>query len=115
MRFLVVIISNYLGLWLSLKYINGFVLKGGPKELIITSIFLAVLLFTLKPILKIISAPIILITLGLFILIINGFLLWMTDYFFNFIKFKNYTALGFTTIIVSLTNALFGIVYKLIK
>jgi len=115
MRFLVIIVSNYLGLWLSSKYINGFILSNNFKEMLIVSTFLAILFFILKPLLKIISAPIILITLGLFILIINGFLLWITDYFFEFMRFETYIALGLTTIIISLTNVLFGIIYRIIK
>lgn len=59
---------------------------------------------TVKPILKFISAPIIILTLGIFSLIINGFLLWLVSYFLDFVVIQTYGALVWSTIIVSLAN-----------
>jgi putative membrane protein len=50
------------------------------KVALIVALVLAVLNVTLRPILKLISLPITLITLGLFALIVNGFVFWLVPF-----------------------------------
>lgn len=47
------------------------------KVALIVAIVLAILNVTLRPILKLISLPITLLTLGLFAFIVNGFVFWL--------------------------------------
>ena len=48
--------------------------------------------------------PLIIITLGLFTLVINGLILWTVDYIFDFITIRDVTALLYSVIIISIVN-----------
>lgn len=108
------IAGNSLGLYFAQKSIENFVFSGGYLNYLMTGLFLAILNFTVKPIIKFISAPIILITLGLFIIVINALMLWVTDYVFNFMAIETTTALILSTILIGFINLILGIIYKII-
>ena len=59
------------------QIIPGFTLDGGFWTLIIGSTTLALMFLILKPILNIISFPVNLITLGLFSIVVNAFILYL--------------------------------------
>ena len=113
MSILLSILGNSLGLYFAQYAIQNFAFSGGYQNYLTAGLFLAVLNFTLKPIIKFISAPIILITLGLFIIVINALMLWITDYIFAFMAIESITALVLSTIIIGLINLIIGIIYKL--
>ncbi len=66
-----------LSLFLLPYLIPGVQISGGFLTLLIGGTFLALLFFTLKPILSIISLPINLLTLGLFSFVVNAFILYI--------------------------------------
>ena len=51
----------------------------GYKIALLTALVLGVLNITLRPVLKLISLPITILTLGLFSFIVNGFILWLAS------------------------------------
>ena len=70
------IITQVLSIYL-ISLIMDKVYIGSLEGLLVVSAFLSVLNITLKPILKLITFPITLLTLGLFKLIINGVVLYI--------------------------------------
>lgn len=58
----------------------------------------------IKPLLKMVFSPLILVTLGLFTLVINTFLVWLVVYFSPEISITSLTAYFLTMIIVSFFN-----------
>src|SRR3989338_8171054 len=114
MNILLSILGNSLGLYFAQYSIENFAFSGGYQNYLTAGLFLAVLNFTLKPIIKFISAPIILISLGLFIIVINALMLWITDYIFMFMDIGTLTALVLSTIIIGFINLIIGIIYKLV-
>lgn len=59
------------------QMIPGFTLEGGFTTLIIGATVLAFMFLVLKPILNIISFPVNLLTLGLFSIVVNAFILYL--------------------------------------
>lgn len=114
MSILVSIAGNSLGLYFAQKSIENFAFTGGWLNYITAGLFLAVLNFTVKPVIKFISAPIILITFGLFIVLINALMLWIADFVFGFITIETTTALVLSTILIGVINLILGIIYKII-
>lgn len=114
MGILLSILGNSLGLYFAQKSIENFIFTGGYLNYLTAGLFLAVLNFTLKPVIKFISAPIILITLGLFIIVINALMLWITDYVFGFMSIETAGALVLSTILIGFINLILGIIYKMI-
>ncbi len=90
------------------KVLPGFQVNGwGPA--IIASLVLAVLNTIVKPILFVLTLPFTILTLGLFLLVLNGIVLWLTDRLVPGFDIPG----GFgTTIIASLILSLMGMVWK---
>jgi putative membrane protein len=70
-----------LGLWISVRLFGE--VKVDHTSTLVATFLLAGLIFSLvnaflKPVLTILSLPLVVVTLGLFMLIINGFLVWLT-------------------------------------
>lgn len=68
------------------------------------ALMLAVANTLLKPLLKLVFSPLILVTLGLFTLVINVFLIWLVVYFSPELSIVGFIAYFLTMIIVSFFN-----------
>lgn len=79
MRILITILANALALFLVSKILDGFVFEGGFLAPLIVAAILAFLNFLLKPILKLLSFPLIFITGGLFLIVLNALMLYLAD------------------------------------
>jgi putative membrane protein len=66
-----------LALYFVPQIVPGFTIEGGFTTLLIGSVVLAIMFLILKPILNIISFPVNMLTLGLFSIIINAFILYL--------------------------------------
>lgn len=113
--FIIRILGNSLALYVAYYFIPGFVVSGGWKEYLLAGAFLGLLNLVVKPILKLVSMPIIILTLGLFTLVINGLLLWTVDYIFNFVSIKDVTALLYAVVIITIVNLFVSVTAKTIK
>lgn len=65
------------------------VYTGGVKFFVIAGIFMTIINIFVKPILKILALPFIILTAGLFMIFINAFLLWLLSYSLEIVKFQN--------------------------
>lgn len=120
------IIAGILGLWLAVSFLPGislsvlsdssffgFPLTAGWQIIILLGFILGLINFFLKPILKLITLPLRILTLGAFSLIINMVLIWLIDLFFQEITIPFFWPLLWTTIIIWLLNfALSGLFKK---
>ncbi len=103
-KFLGKVAANALGLYAASYFLQGVILTGGWQGLAIAAIGLAVLHTILRPILKIITAPLVLITLGLFNVVINIAILWIADHYLTQIAFTDFYSLAITSIIITIAN-----------
>lgn len=70
-----------LGLWVAVRLFGN--INVDHAGTVVATFLLAGLIFSLvnallKPVLTILSLPFVLVTLGLFMLVVNGFLVWLT-------------------------------------
>jgi putative membrane protein len=98
-----------LGLIITALLLSGFQVAGdfreAAKTLLIAGIFLGLINFFIKPIIKIITLPINIVTLGLFGLVINIAIIWLIDIVFSpEITIKGLGNLFFTSLLVALVN-----------
>lgn len=98
------IIGNCAALYAATLVVPGFVVQGGIKEYVLAGTVLGLLNLVIKPILKAISFPLIILTLGLFTLVINGGLVWLVDYLFDFITIHSMWALLWSTLLITFIN-----------
>jgi putative membrane protein len=79
MGFLVRLIVNALALWVATQLVPGVSYSGGVLPLLGVALVFGVVNAFIRPIAKILTFPIIIVTLGLFALVINGLMLLLTS------------------------------------
>ncbi len=80
MRILVRILVNAAALWVAARIVPG-IEAGGIGSILATALVFGVLNAFIKPFLKLVSCPVILLTLGLFTLVVNAAMLLLTAWF----------------------------------
>jgi putative membrane protein len=85
----------------------------GYVSAIIVAVVLALLRLTVRPILIILTLPVTIVTLGLFLLIINAIIILMADYFIDGFAVRNiWWALLFSLLLSFLQSILFSLLKK---
>ncbi len=108
MRFIAQILVNSLAIFLADRFLPGFSIGGDILTLIIAGLVLGLINVFVRPILRLISVPLIIISLGVFVIIINIIMLKILEYLISdltIIGFWNY--LG-GVLIISAVNLVFG-------
>lgn len=112
--FLIRILGNSIAIYAATYLVSGFIINGGIREFLLAGVLLGILNFAIKPVLKIISMPLIILTLGLWTIVLNALMLWTVDYTFDFVVVQDLTALVWATIIVSIVNLFVSATTKVI-
>jgi len=71
------IIAGISGFWLAVKFVPGVELSGDFKTLVLAGVILGLINFFIKPILKIVTFPLKILTLGLINLVIDMLIVWL--------------------------------------
>jgi putative membrane protein len=79
-QFLQGVVANAIGIFATPYIVTGFKIQNNVETVLITAVVLVLVNFFIKPLIKIISFPINLVTLGFFGLLINSIMLFITDY-----------------------------------
>jgi len=79
MRFLARLLITAAALWVATRVVSGITYSGGWVALLGVSLVFGLLNAIVRPILKFFTFPFLLLTLGLFIFILNAFMLWLTS------------------------------------
>ena len=79
-RALLQIVLNGVALLIAAKLIPGIHYQGSLLYLLIAGLVLGLINLIVKPIVSALSCPLILLTLGLFYLVINGLMLYLADF-----------------------------------
>lgn len=112
MRFIYQILVNAIAIKVASYYISGFTFSGDWVSLAWVAFLLTIVNYFLKPVLKLITGPIILLTLGLFTIVINMFLLYLVDRFTPELTINGITPLFWATIAFGIINMVFSIFKK---
>jgi putative membrane protein len=79
MPFLIRLLVNATALWVATQIVPGVTYDGGPLPMLGVALVFGVLNASLRPLAKILTFPLIILTLGIFALVINGLMLWLTS------------------------------------
>ncbi len=112
-RLIVNLIANALGLIAAARYVPGFELvENSWGALALMSLILMALNIFLKPVMKLLFGPLILLTLGLGLFIINMGILKLLDIMVENLRIQTIPALIYATFIIGLVNFIFHLAYK---
>lgn len=106
-RFLVRWLVCSLGLWIAAGLLSSRITyESHIGVIIIAGLVLAIINAVLRPILIILSLPAILFSLGLFMIVINGFTVFLASKFYTSLHVTNFWAAMLAGIIIGLVNYL---------
>ncbi|HTC25416.1 MAG TPA: phage holin family protein [Gemmatimonadales bacterium] len=81
MRHLLIrLLINAVALFAAVKLIPGMHFSGGLTNLLLVALVFGLVNAVVRPILTLLSCPLIVVTLGLFLLVINAGMLWLTSW-----------------------------------
>jgi putative membrane protein len=89
------------------RLLPGFEVDGWGSALL-AAVVLGVVNAIIKPILFVLTLPFTILTLGLFLLVLNALMLWLTDVLVGGLKIHGFG----TTLVASVLLALLGMVWK---
>jgi len=96
-----------LGLWLASRFLSNYIsYKDGFGALVMAGLVLAIVNFLIKPVLILFSLPAIVFTLGLFMVIINGFIVFIVSKLYTPLHVTNFWAAIFAGMVIGLVNYL---------
>ncbi len=79
MAFLVRLIVNAAALWVATQIVPGVTYVGGPAPFAGVALLFGFVNAFIRPIAKLLTFPLIILTLGIFSLVVNGLMLWLTS------------------------------------
>ena len=79
MRFAIRLLTNAAALWVATRIVPGVAYGGGWMPLLGVALVFGIVNAFVRPLAKLLTFPIVFLTLGLFIFVINGFMLWLTS------------------------------------
>ena len=80
MPFLLRLLVNAAALWVAIQLVDGIEHRGSWWSLLFVALVFGLLNASIRPLLKLLSLPLIILTLGLFIFVINALMLLMTGW-----------------------------------
>lgn len=98
------VFANVIALFTATSFVTGFQFHGDFVAMIITAAILTTINFFLKPVMKLLFGPLILLTLGLFLIVINSLTLFILDIFSVPLTIEGYIPLFYGTLIVTGVN-----------
>jgi putative membrane protein len=116
MRFLIRLLINTAALWVAMKLVPGITFTGTITSLILVALVFGIVNASIGLIVRILALPATILTLGLFALIVNGFLFWLAGAFSNALGLGYHVA-GFLpafigAIVTSLTAIILSAVFR---
>jgi putative membrane protein len=116
MSFLIRLLVNAAALWIATQFVTGVTYRGSVFPLIGVALVFGIVNAIIRPILKLFTFPLFILTFGLFALVLNGLMLWLTS------SLSSSLGLGFHVsgfvpaflgaLVVSLVSTLLGLLIR---
>ncbi len=106
MGLIIRILISAVAVWVASQFIPGIRVSGGPTTYLLVAVVLGFLNAFIKPILTVLTIPITIITLGLFLLVINVLMVYLTDYLLSGFQVTGFIAALLFSFVVSIVTAL---------
>ncbi len=109
-RLLYAWIVNVVAIWVAAYFVDGINYSDDYWILIVAGLVFGLVNFFLKPIVKLLAIPLIIITLGIVLFFINLFMLYITSWIVSGFDIDSFMAAVWATVVITLVNwALHGV------
>ena len=105
-KFIIKTLANAAAILAAAHFIQGIEFKGDLVSLAITGFALALANSIIKPILKFVSGPLIALTMGLFMIVVNIIVLWFVVWLMPELTITGFWAYFWGVVIISVLNAI---------
>jgi putative membrane protein len=78
-RFVLRLLATAAALWVAVVLVPGITYTGDLLGILGVALVFGIVNAVIRPILKVLTCPLVVLTLGLFVFILNAFLLWLTS------------------------------------
>lgn len=106
-RFLIKVLVSALAVWVADYLLAGFAVYGGWQGYIVAGLVLGALNTFIRPVLKLLTLPLIMLTLGFFTFVINAGILWFVSEALDRVEITSILSLVWATVIISVVNMFF--------
>jgi len=105
-RLIFFLFSNFIALLVAGTFINGFGIPNNLINLLIAAGIFTIINLYLRPIIKMLLSPVIILTLGLFTLVINAGMLYLLDILSESVNITGTEPLIYGTLLITAINFL---------
>lgn len=105
-QFLLRWLVNFLGLWVAANLVGGITYGDKVRYLVVAALVFSIVNALIRPLVIILSLPAIVLTLGLFTLVVNTLMLYLTALFYHRFHVDSIWSGLFAVIIIWLVNYL---------
>ncbi|HVT43771.1 MAG TPA: phage holin family protein [Thermoanaerobaculia bacterium] len=114
MRFVLRLLINAAAIWVALRLVDGLTFEGGWLRLLAVALVFGVVNAVIRPIVKLLTCPLLILTLGLFTLVINALMLmltaWLSEIFALGFSVNGFWPAFWAALIISIVSAILSIV-----
>lgn len=115
-RFLLRWAVSSLGIWIAAAFLSGSIsYQDQLKVIVIAGLVLAIINSIIKPILVVFTLPAIFLTLGLFMIVINGLTVYFASVLYKPLEITNFWAAMFAGMVIGLVNYLVSAILEDIR
>jgi putative membrane protein len=105
MRLILKLLINAAALWAAGKLISGISLEGEFLTILLVALIFGLVNTFIRPILKVLSFPVIILSLGLFTLVINAAMLGLTAAITDALSIEDFVSALLGAIVISIVSA----------
>lgn len=107
LHIVIAVVINALALWITSYFLPNFFLTPNLTDLLGVALIFTALNYLVRPIFKLMLMPFIILTLGLGLLAVNAFMLYLLDMLSKDITIQGILTLVYATLIVGVLNFTF--------
>jgi putative membrane protein len=116
MSFLIRLFVNAAALWIATQFVTGVTYRGAVLPFIAVALVFGLVNAVIRPILKLFTFPLFIVTFGLFALVLNGLMLWLTSSLSSVLGLgfhvSGFFAAFWGALVVSLVSTLLGLLIR---
>lgn len=109
MRIILRVIINAIALWAAATLIGGITLSDNLGSVLVVAIVFGLVNAVLRPIARLISFPLLILTLGLFTMVVNALMLQITDALSDAINVDGFWTSIFGAVVIGLVSWMLSI------
>lgn len=104
MRIIIRILINAAALWVAAQLLDGITLSDEPVAVLIVAVVFGLVNSFIRPVVRLLTFPFTIVTLGLFTLVVNAAMLQLTDWFTEGLNVVGFWTSIFGGIIITLVS-----------